>query len=338
MYFVGVDLAWGETKPSGIAVLDESGDLVAMSPARGDPSVHAVLEPWVAGDCLVAIDAPLIVKNPGGNRPCEAALNDDFRDFDAGAHPTNTGRKEFKETPRGARIADALDLDIDPASRASRRAIEVYPHPATVVLFRLGRTIKYKQKKKRTIVGLQSELLRLITLTEGLAAADVSLQVMGHAAWVQVRRLVEQAATKAELRRAEDQVDAVLCAYIARYATERPDDIKVYGDIQTGYIVTPSLPSDLRPEPRRPTTGLGPQGNGTVHPDLQEVRRAAAALEAARMALIDSVERFRALGGQRSEVADVLGALDDEAEWQFGREPGDKAHHGSAQQRLEGPQ
>ena len=33
------------------------------------------MEPYVEGACLVAIDAPLIVTNPSGNRPAEAALN-----------------------------------------------------------------------------------------------------------------------------------------------------------------------------------------------------------------------------------------------------------------------
>jgi predicted RNase H-like nuclease len=43
--------------------------------------------------------------------------------------------------------------------------------------------------------------------------------------------------------RAEDPVDAVLCAYIARFAALRPDDVTVYGDTATGAIVTPTLPA-----------------------------------------------------------------------------------------------
>ena len=43
----------------------------------------------------------------------------------------------------------------------------------------------------------------------------------------------------------------MLCAYIARYATERPDAINIYGDFETGYIVTPTLPPDLCPAPRQ---------------------------------------------------------------------------------------
>nr|WP_278259576.1 DUF429 domain-containing protein [Nocardioides convexus] len=112
------------------------------------------------GDCLVALDAPLIVRNPSGNRPAEAALNKDFARFDAGAHPSNTGKPEFRDQPRAARVAARLGLDINPRSGRARRAIEVYPHPATVALFRLGRTLKYKNKPGRDLDRLRAELAR----------------------------------------------------------------------------------------------------------------------------------------------------------------------------------
>ena len=125
--------------------------------------------------------------------------------------------------------------------------------------------------------------------------------------WIRLRRLVEAATTKAELHRAEDPVDAVLCAYVARYATERPDDITVYGDIQTGYILTPTPPPDLRPEPRQRATKFANGGDEVADADdptvrsgpdryLREVRRAADALDAAQTALHEAVAQFRAHG------------------------------------------
>lgn len=49
---------------------------------------------------------------------------------------------------------------------------------------------------------------------------------------------------KSALRRVEDPVDAVVCAYVALFSVRRPADVTIYGDFATGYIVTPSLPSD----------------------------------------------------------------------------------------------
>ena len=84
MHYVGVDLAWGERKPTGLAVLNDGGRLLHVSTVRTDDEIGEALATYVEGDCLVAIDAPLIVKNATGNRPGEAALNRDFARFDAG--------------------------------------------------------------------------------------------------------------------------------------------------------------------------------------------------------------------------------------------------------------
>jgi predicted RNase H-like nuclease/ppGpp synthetase/RelA/SpoT-type nucleotidyltranferase len=253
MYFVGVDLAWGERKPTGLAVLDADGRLVHVSAARTDDEIVAALQPFTEGDCLVAIDAPLIVVNRDGNRPAEAALNRDFSRFDAGAHPANLGRSEFSEQPRGARLAALLGLDMNPRSGRTRRAIEVYPHPATIALFRLGRTLKYKNRSGRDLERLRAELLVLLSLVEGLTDAEPHLVLdtpETSGAWGALRAGVEAAERKSQLRVVEDQADAVLCAYVGLFATRCPERTTTYGDVETGYIVTPSLPDDLVPEVR----------------------------------------------------------------------------------------
>jgi predicted RNase H-like nuclease len=248
MYFAGVDLAWAGRNPTGVAVVDADGDLMQLGAVREDDAVLAALSPYVRGDCLVAFDAPLVVTNRSGQRPAEAALNRDFRRFEAGAHPANTTKPEFADVPRGARLARAMGLDMDPRSSATRRAIEVYPHPATVVLFKLARTLKYKAKPGRDVARLRSELLLLMDGVEKLADARVPMRVASHDGWAELRRQAATAQRKSELRRAEDPVDAVVCAYVALYAQRCPAGITIYGDFATGYIVTPSLP----PEPAGP--------------------------------------------------------------------------------------
>jgi predicted RNase H-like nuclease/ppGpp synthetase/RelA/SpoT-type nucleotidyltranferase len=278
VHFVGIDLAWGERKPTGVAVVDDGGKLLYVGVAQDDTSIRAAVAPYVQDDCLVAFDAPLVVNNPTGQRPSETALNRDFAKFEAGAHPTNTGKPEFAGTPRAARLAAALDLDINPDSASTRRAIEVYPHPATVALFRLGRTLKYKAKPGRSFAQLRSELLRLMDLVETLAQATPSLKVTDHDGWVELRQSVETAERKSELRRAEDPVDAVICAYVALFATRRPDAVTTYGDAATGVTVTPTLPPGLFPAPPEPTPGA--------------VRDAIAEFASRRPALVEATDRY----------------------------------------------
>jgi len=98
---------------------------------------EAALAAYVERDCLAAIDAPIVVTNATGSRPAQKQLSRDFRRYDAATHPSHTGKPEFANGPRAARVAKRLGLDIDPRSGRRRRAIEVYPHPATIVRFGL---------------------------------------------------------------------------------------------------------------------------------------------------------------------------------------------------------
>ncbi len=278
MFHIGVDLAWGQRQPTGIAVLEETGRLVHLASVRTDDEVLATLAPYLDGACLVAFDAPLVVPNATGNRPAEAALNKDFARFDAGAHPANTGKPEL-DPPRGAELCAAMGLDLNPRSGRDRRAIEVYPHPATVALFRLGRTLKYKHKPGRDLDQLRAELLSLIGHLEGLRSAEVSLD-LDTDQWRRLRAAVETARRKSELRVVEDQVDAVVCAYVARFADARPDETTTYGDFPDGYIVTPTLPADLEPAPRARRRSAAPalpndpvREYALLHPELVEAGR-----------------------------------------------------------------
>jgi predicted RNase H-like nuclease/ppGpp synthetase/RelA/SpoT-type nucleotidyltranferase len=287
VYFIGLDLAWGERNQTGVAVADADGRLLHVGIAQDDASIEAIVAPYVGEECLVAIDAPLIVKNATGARPCEVALNRDFQRFDAGARPAFTDKPEFKQ-PRGARLAAALGLDMDPASGGPRRAIEVYPHPATVVLFQLEKTLKYK---KGPFDERQRELLRLMTLVEGLDDASPRLRVNRSVAWVELRKRVEAATKPSQLDRDEDPVDAVVCAYVALCWYHRPEDMTVYGDFESGYIVTPTLPEARKPTAPRAGRRPAREPNTGAAAD-PAIRAAVTEYDARRPALVASTDHY----------------------------------------------
>ncbi|KQS56981.1 GTP pyrophosphokinase [Geodermatophilus sp. Leaf369] len=278
MQHIGIDLAWGFKSPTGLAVLDDDGRLVHVSAVRTDEQIEAALAPFVAGPCIVAIDAPLLVTNATGNRDAEKELNADFAKFQAGAHPTNQGKPEFTDgDTRGGRLARRLGLDLNPRSGRERRGIEVYPHAATVSLFRLGKTLKYKNKPGREFPQLQAELL---VLMDHLAA--VSELQLG-SLFADLRDQVVAATKKSQLRVVEDQVDAVVCAYVGWIAVRRPDDVTTYGDATSGAIVTPTLPSDLLPLKATPPPDLDPvpraiQAYADTYPETVTAAESALAL------------------------------------------------------------
>ena len=275
MHHIGIDLAWGERRPTGLAVLDDRGRLVHVSSVRTDEEILAALAAYTSGPCLVAFDAPLIVTNPTGQRPAEKALAADFRRFEAAPHPSNTGRAEFADGGRAARLASAMGLDTDPRSGRSRRAIEVYPHPATIVFFGLPRTLKYKHKQGRDLELLRSELLTLVGHLETLV--DTGGDPAAGPVWAGLRAQVEDAVRKSQLRVVEDQVDAVLCAAIGRFADREPARTTIYGDRETGYIVTPSLPRDEADDPHGPAR-RAVQQYAERRPELVETGQRAIAL------------------------------------------------------------
>jgi len=258
VHFIGLDLAWGERRPTGVAVLDGDGHLLDLSSRTDDDDIVEALAAYSDGDCLVAVDAPLVVVNETGNRPCEAALNADFGRFEAGCHPANTSRPEFAGGTRAARLCERLELDLTLHSGAGRRAIEVYPHPATIALFRLGRTLKYKNRPGRTLEEMRKALLELVEHLRSLDRAEVPLHLEDHGGWQDLVESVREAERKADLRRAEDQVDAVLCAYLAMFRQLTPERTTVYGDDETGCIVTPTLPDGHEPAPLEPRPPVEP--------------------------------------------------------------------------------
>ncbi len=124
-----------------------------------------------------------------------------------------------------------------------RYQIEVYPHPATINLFKLDRIIKYKKGK---LAERQLELMKLCQyIIDILPSLEPSLNLSCSTGILPVSggsKLPEIPTSVATLKALEDKLDALLCAYIGAHwwywGIERN---MVLGDRTTGYIVIPQL-------------------------------------------------------------------------------------------------
>jgi predicted RNase H-like nuclease len=248
--FGGIDLAWGQRARTGLAVVDAAGRLLASTSVRTDAEITEFLEPYAAELALVAVDAPLIVTNPTGQRPCEREITAVFGRYGAGTHPANTANPLF-DPPRGATLAALMGWSIDPAHRGrpgDAVCLEVYPHPAMVGLFSLPYTIPYKSKRGRDLPALKAAHEVLL---DAMERHFPELDLTSNQRWATLRAVAAGAQRKAELSRIEDEVDAIVCAHLAWLWGNRPGALRVYGDAASGYIVAPPRPA--HPAVRRPS-------------------------------------------------------------------------------------
>lgn len=222
-------------------MVDASGRLLDVTVQQTDDELLTWLRRWTDGPCFVAFDAPIVVNNPTGHRPCERLISQYYGRFGASCHAANTTNPSFTHGSRALRLIEKLDLDLSPT--AERRAAEVYPHPAIVTLFDLPRILQYKAKPGRDFTHLHTEMLRLATYVESLADASPSLQVQTTPSWQQLREALARATRKADLKRVEDALDSVVCAYIAAYATTHPKQVRYFGTPTTGQILAPVTPT-----------------------------------------------------------------------------------------------
>jgi predicted RNase H-like nuclease len=233
--FLGVDLGW-YGKPTGLALMKGTQLLEVTRLERTEEILAWIDDRAGRGAAVAAVDAPLVIPNATGIRDCERELNADFRRYHAGCHASNLGLPFAQRVTGFAKAMESLGFRHGASMRArasGRHQIEVHPHAATVTMFGLERIIKYKRGLRAERAG---ELRRLRALVGELVHGELPA----------IPR-------SGPLKPAEDQIDATLCAYIAKHWWERGRaGSRVYGTNRDGYIVVPAFPDDALVR-----TGLG---------------------------------------------------------------------------------
>lgn len=248
--FIGIDLAWQSDKNhSGIVVTrgDDSG-AIAESASAGVTSLDAVVafvEEHTTANTVIAIDAPLVIRNATGQRPCETAVSRRFGAYHAGAHSTNLGRYPDAPPCRLVEMLEAAGFSHEPrphtsGERDGKWFFEVYPHPAMVNLFRLDHIIRYK---KGTVSERAKGLLLLRNYLSALRVFEPPLR-----AGDDVERLFFESLPRLRgkaLKHHEDLLDAYFCSYLALfYWSFGAARNEIIGDVNSGYIIVPNRPAE----------------------------------------------------------------------------------------------
>lgn len=257
MRFLGIDLGW-TSGATGLCCLELEGNRLQLRQLdyRVDlEEILAWIDDWLPSPepGMIAVDAPTLIPNATGMRTCDRLMHRYFGRYHAGCYPANLG---CAFAPRTMGFGLSLEsrgfvhAPVIEAQSPGRYQIEVFPHAAMVSLFNLERILKYKKgrlaDRRQGLLQLRQLLLsHLPGLEPGLDIAELPLVPNQGAA----------------LKALEDQLDALVCAYVAAHwwvwGTQRnwvlggeiavtPSEWSLAGSTQsqflaTGYIVVPQL-------------------------------------------------------------------------------------------------
>lgn len=239
---LAIDAAWTLTEPSGCALVRRSGDAwfcLALAPSYSQflrqcdgvpvdwsespkgiaPDIDALLAGCLkllgsARVDLVAIDMPVSQVPINSRREADQALSKAFGSQGCGTHSPNLARPG----QLGRQITEAFDRNGYPVATALTqtatvpRLLEVYPHPALLRLLSVDWRVAYKVSKSSRYWPNTSKGERIGKLTQEyariLAALSQSIQDLD------AQIIIPQANSLAELKRYEDALDALICAWV----------------------------------------------------------------------------------------------------------------------------
>lgn len=221
-HYIGIDLAWSPGNPSGVAVLDRDGNLIAYRYCRGTEAIMALVRRYP--DAAVGVDAPLIIPNETGHRPNERAFLKTFAPHGLGVHAANRSLFE-KRFARYAGFELFARLASEGFGFGRGNLWEVYPHATILARFNGGRVLRYKASVPKAeriaaLKRLQTALFEVITVPNAYKKALTPLK---------------GAALKAE----EDFLDSLVCAYTLLHCSTH--ECLCFGDDDIGKLLTPKL-------------------------------------------------------------------------------------------------
>lgn len=250
---LGIDAAWTPGQPSGVAVVRTRGrrwQCVALAPSYASflalaegravdwrarpvgapPDSRALLAAATslagAAPDVIAIDMPLATRRIIGRRAADNAISSAYASRGLGVHTPNEARPgPLADAMRlgfgrhGYRVAHARTLGGTP-----RVLIEAFPHAAAIVLAGADYRVPYK-------------LSRIAQYWPDLSPLARRRALLGH--WTTLRRAlartidggalrVPSSGALAHLKRYEDALDALICAWIGiEYLAGR---LRAHGD------------------------------------------------------------------------------------------------------------
>lgn len=200
---------------------------------------HEDILSWLARSrgrmgAILAVNAPVIVENATGIRPCDELLLTHFGAHHVDEYHVNTINASHPRTI--GRALMRMGFDPDPSAPGDR-IVETCNQATQILLLELDRPVRMKtgpvgarkeavaryREMLATLLGEASPALRSSPALEGLLRVDLA------------------GCNGTRIGELEEQLEAVLSAYTAAYLHIRgPESCAFLGDLRDGYILLPT--------------------------------------------------------------------------------------------------
>jgi predicted RNase H-like nuclease len=274
---LGIDAAWTERAPSGVALVEVRGGRAKAVFAA--PSYETFVRggiDWTArqngGLCdaaallaaarrltglpirCVAVDMALSRAPITGRRAADNLTSSAFGRYWCGTHSPSAVRPgRVSDDLRRGFENEGFALATSPAHLPLRALLEVHPHAALVRLMREERRLPYKLARLRQYypgASAAERRARLLATWRRIARA-VGSEVEGTGALLPMRRLA--ALPVARLKAVEDALDAVICAWVGAEVARGNAD--AFGD-ESAAIWVPRAPVSSRAQRGTPLNAV----------------------------------------------------------------------------------
>lgn len=244
--YMGLDLGWTPRDSSGGVVLEptEDGGVIVVS-AESLRSHEDTLR-WITRNrgravCTLAVNAPIIVENLSGARPCDRQLLEHFSRFRIDEYANNTVSASHPRTM--GRALMRMGFDPNPQTEGDR-IIETHTQAAQVLLFGVDRPVRLKAGP----IGARKEAVARLRemITERLYDGRPMLDDSEALSQMMDAHLPDLNGTR--LGELEERLEALLAGYVAAYLGQNGTASCAFlGDMDRGYILLPD-PSKLEAE------------------------------------------------------------------------------------------
>ncbi len=261
MKFLGIDLGWS-SGASGLCCLNWDKNQLQLTDLDCKLSREDILD-WVDQRLpapepgMIAVDAPTLIPNATGMRLPDKQTHRYFGRYHAGCYPANLKSRFASHTVGFGKSLEARGFAHAPAmipQRCARYQIEVFPHPATINLFGLSRILKYKKGKLGDrcleLIKLRQYIVEILPSLEPSLSLQSDFWILSENPDIFMEKLTGKSSKV--FKAIEDQLDAILCAYIGAHwwywGCDRNLVLGVSTDpipeaLANGYIVIPNIPS-----------------------------------------------------------------------------------------------